>query len=50
MSTRENNESNTASTTASIDKDKFKRKNVAGNRSDPSWEHGIDIDSKKKLV
>ncbi|GMP41086.1 hypothetical protein CsSME_00011301 [Camellia sinensis var. sinensis] len=27
-----------------------KRKNVAGNRTDPGWEHGIEIDAATKKV
>lgn len=29
---------------------KRKRKNAAGNRSDPGWEHATEIDSKLKIV
>lgn len=49
MSTR-GGTSGTATSSGTAITGKRKRKNAAGNRSDPGWEHGTEIDSKLKTV
>lgn len=45
-----NADADAATSSASASRSRFKRKNAPGNRSDPGWEHGIEIDSKLKTV